>query len=85
MTRAAVVFTYRPDGSGTLFVHRRRGTWRKITFTRLLDVVGRLGAATTTVLPGLLLVAQAATGPALHSPRISRAGPAVSPITPNAP
>lgn len=88
MIRAAVVFTYRPDGSGTLWVHRPRGTWRRIAIESVEDIgrwAGALGSATTQPRPGVLLVAQVAPGPVLDSPRIPRAGPAVSPMAPNAP
>jgi len=85
MYRTQIVYTYRPDGSGTLWVHRPRGTWRRITFRCLIDVIGWLSAATCTPLPGRLLTAQVTPTVDDATPLVPRAGPAVSPLTINGP
>ncbi len=81
-----VVYQTRRAGGGTVWVRRRRGSWRAIRFDSaptalgkllgLARVLGRIGSATTTVLPDLRLVAQVAAGPESGTPLTPRAGPA---------
>ena len=85
--RRAVVYRYRPDGSGVLWVHKPHGGWRRIVFASLADFtrqIGVLGAATTTPLPVVLLVPQVVPEVAAGTPLVPRAGP-VSPISAQAP
>jgi hypothetical protein len=76
---SAVVLRYRPDGSGTAWVHRCHGGWRRIGFVRLADVLGLLGASTTVPQPVTLLAPQVIPGPDADTPRMTRAGPACLP------
>jgi hypothetical protein len=81
MPRTAVVYQLRKDGSGgTLWVHKPHGCWRRIVFTQLADVIGRLGSATTFVLPGLRMVTQVIPGPEAGTPAAPRDGPANGPV-----
>jgi hypothetical protein len=94
MNRAEVVYRFRRAGGGTVWVHRRRGGWRSIRFDSaptalgkllgLASVLDRIGSATTTVVAGVLRVAQAVPAVKPGTPLVPRAGPC-QPICPQAP
>jgi len=87
MNRAEVVYQTRRAGGGTVWVRKRRGGWRSITFESgplavskllgLASVLSRIGGATTTVVGGVL-VAQFVPATAAATPLVPRAGPVVS-------
>jgi hypothetical protein len=90
MDRAEVVYQTRKTGGGTVWVRRRRGGWRAITFDsapttlgKLLGLSGvllRIGSATTTVVAGMLQVAQAVPSPEHSLPMLPRPGPVSGPV-----
>jgi hypothetical protein len=75
MHRAHVILRYRPDGSGTAWVRRPHGGWRRRAFAYVADVLGWLGSATTRVPPVRLLAAQAVPLAEAGTPLVPRAGP----------
>ena len=88
MRQPEIVWRTRRAGGGTVWVRSRRGGWRAITFDsaptalgKLLGLAGvldRIGSATTTVVAGVLLVAQVIPSPAVGTSIIPRDGPAAS-------
>jgi hypothetical protein len=90
MNRPEVVWQTRKGGGGTVWVRRRRGGWRTITFDSapttlgkllgLAAVLGRIGSATTTVVAGTLRVAQAIPSSEHGMPMLPRPGPVSGPV-----
>lgn len=94
MNRAGVVHQCYRHGGGRVWVRKPHGGWRVIRFesgrtqlAKLLGLAGvldRIGSATTTVVGGVLAVAQATPGPEVGSQVVPRAGPC-QPICAQAP
>jgi hypothetical protein len=95
MARAEVVYQSRRTGGGVVWVHRARGGWRTITFDSgpgqlskllgLASVLDRIGGATTTVVRGVLLVAQTVPSTEVGTPLVPRAGPVSPAVQPCGP
>lgn len=90
MTRPEIVYQLRKAGGGTIWVHRRRGGRRAITFDSgcmqlakllgLAGVLGRIGSATTTVVGGQLVAAQLVPCTEGGTPAAPRDGPVCGPV-----
>jgi hypothetical protein len=90
MNRAAIIHQCHRRGGGRVWVHKRHGGWRTITFNSgptqlakllgLASVLNRVGSATTTVVQGQLQTSQAIPAPAAGTPAVPRDGPDGGPV-----